>query len=127
MTRALPVSLLISCAFLSGCDIFYGPCIANAYARPATFKASYANTRPVDAILPSGTIFWQRAPGQHLVALAFTADGDHRAYTAAALDRVRAEHPVTQELWIIGPQGLKLEDLHDIREIRKRLPEPQKT
>ena len=127
MRRALAASLLISCAFLSGCDMFYGPCIANAYASPATFKASYANSHPVDATLPSGTIFWLRAPSQHLVALAFTADGEHRAYTTVALDRVRAQHPVTEELWIIGPQGLKLEDLHNIREIRKRLPEPPKT
>ena len=47
--------------------------------------------------------------------------------TADPAPRRIIEGQPSEELWIIGPQGLKLEDLHNIREIRKRLPEPPKT
>jgi len=107
--------------------MFYGPCIANGYTNAATFKANYLDGHPFDATLPSGTVFWQRAPGRRLTALAFTADSERRSYTAATLDRLRAQHPVKEELWVISPRGLQLEELQNIREIRKRLPQPKKT
>ena len=121
------VLLLITCALFSGCDMFYGPCIANGYTKPAAIKATYADGLSGDATLPSGTVFWQRASGRRLVALSFTTDGERHAYAAATLDRLRAQHPVKEELWVVEPRGVKLEDLHNIREIRKRLPQPPKT
>jgi hypothetical protein len=120
--RALVV-LLFSC--LAACE--YGPpAIANAYPQPATFRVSFAEGALFEGTLSQGTILWQPQKGRHVSSVTITtASGSRRDYPSPALQRLREQRHIREELWIFGISGVRLEDAHDTKRIRKELPPPK--
>jgi hypothetical protein len=118
----------VCCVVLSGCDPAYGPVIANGCAVSITIRAAFSDGKSSDGVIPSGSDFWQRIEGRHLSSLVVTtATGAHHTYTSRALDRLRHSKPVKDELWIVSASDIRLEDLRQIKAIRKTLPKPQQT
>lgn len=126
MTPFARALVLIICGGLAACE--YGPpAIANGFSRPATFKVSFAEGRPYEGTLPQGTILWQPQKGRHITSVTITAaSGTRHDYSAAALEQLREQRHVQDELWIFSTRGIRLEDTHDTQRIRKELPTPPK-
>jgi hypothetical protein len=118
---------LVGCSFLATRAVFalgdpaYAPVILNASGAPVSFVASFTDGRSSSGSLPAGSDAWQRIKGRHLVSLQVVRAGQKHTYSFAQLDELRRNHPVLEELWVIGERGLTLDDRRDINTVRKRV------
>jgi hypothetical protein len=125
ISAPIPVSLIFVFSALTGCE--YGPpAIANGYLQPATFSVAFADDPPFEGTLPQGSILWQPQRDRHVTSITVTTPSGTRHYSATALQRLRGQRRVKDELWVISASGIRLEDSHDAQRIRKELPTPPK-
>ena len=134
MTTPRTLQLLAFSIFASYCSVgfafgdpAYSPCILNGYRVAVGLVTTFGDGTSSPGSLPPGSDAWQRIKGRHLVSLSVMPTGaDKHVYTASTLNRLRREHPVKDELWIVSEQGIKLEDRRRIKAVREELAHPRK-
>jgi hypothetical protein len=128
MKRVPLFVVAVLATLVHACQSGNPPCIVNGYTVPITLHAAFADGKDSDANLPPGSAAFQGIEGRHLMSLDILAGGAaRRRYSVATLNQIRARHPVTEELWIVSPQGLRLADFRSVAALRKELPSPRKT
>jgi hypothetical protein len=122
---AFSVASCFAVTFALG-DFAYTPCILNGSGLPIRYVATFTDGTSAPGSLPPASAAWQHIRGRQLRSLVVDRGGAKHTYGASALDQLRREQTVANELWVIGEQGITLEDRGQIETVRKRASKPPK-
>jgi len=104
-------------------DAAYAPAVFNASKASVSFIAKFVDGSSSRGWLALGSAAWQHIKGRQLVSLEVTRGAQKHTYSSAQLNALRRDHPVGEELWVIGEHGVTLDDRRDINTVRKRVVE----